>query len=72
MKLSEITKVSQLFEILDWDLDGDGMVITDGELLAEAIAATFPELEMDMFQSVGMYDGVTKDALKKLETLIEK
>jgi hypothetical protein len=50
MKLSEITKVSQLFEILDWDLDGDGMVITDGELLAEAIAATFPELEMDMFQ----------------------
>ena len=48
MKLSEITKVSQLLEILDWDLDGDGLVITDGELLREALVRTFPELEDDV------------------------
>ena len=48
MKLSEITKVSELFEILDWDFDGNGLTITDGEQLAEAIATAFPELEDDM------------------------
>ena len=48
MKLSEITKVSELFEIIDWDFDGNGLTVTDGELLAEAIAVTFPELEDDM------------------------
>lgn len=48
MKLSEITTVSELLEILDWDLDGKGMVITDGDDLAKAIAETFPELEDDI------------------------
>ena len=48
MKLSEITKVSELFEIIDWDFDGNGLTVTDGELLAEAIATAFPELEDDM------------------------
>jgi len=48
MKLSEITKVSELFEIIDWDFDGAGLIVTDGELLAEAIATAFPELEDDM------------------------
>lgn len=47
MKLAEITKVSQLLEVIDWDLDGHGLTITDGEELAEAIARTFPELEDD-------------------------
>ena len=29
MKLNEITKLSQFMEILDWDLDGHGLTITD-------------------------------------------
>ena len=48
MKLAEVTKVSQLFEILDWDFDGNGLVVTDGRELAYAIRDTFPELENDM------------------------
>jgi len=48
MKLSEITKVSELFEILDWSLDGAGLVITDGRELARAIKDEFNELEWDM------------------------
>lgn len=47
-KLNEITKVSELFEVLDWDLDGNGMIITDGAELAWAIVDRFPELEYDM------------------------
>ena len=48
MKLNEITKLSQFMEILDWDLDGHGLVITDILALQEAVLNTFPELEDDM------------------------
>ena len=48
MKLSEITKVSEFFEVIDWALDGDGLTVTDGRMLARKIADTFPELEWDM------------------------
>lgn len=48
MKLSAITKVSELFDIMDWNLDGHGLIVTDGKLLSEAIAYTFPDLEDDM------------------------
>ncbi len=48
MKLNEITKLSQFMEILDWDLDGHGLVITNILDLQEAVLRTFPELEDDM------------------------
>ena len=48
MKLNEITKLSQFMEVLDWDLDGHGLVITDILALQEAVLNTFPELEDDM------------------------
>ena len=48
MKLNEITKLSQFMEVLDWDLDGHGLVITDILDLQEAVLNTFPELEDDM------------------------
>ena len=48
MKLNEIKKLSQFMEILDWDLDGHGLVITDILDLQEAVLRTFPELEDDM------------------------
>ncbi len=48
MKLNEITKLSQFMEILDWDLDGHGLVIIDILDLQEAVLRTFPELEDDM------------------------
>jgi hypothetical protein len=48
MKLNEITKLSQFMEVLDWDLDGHGLVITDILDLQEAVLRTFPELEDDM------------------------
>ena len=48
MKLNEITKLSQFMEILDWDLDGHGLVITDILDLQEAVLRSFPELEDDM------------------------
>ena len=47
-QLKDITKVSELLEILDWDLDGNGLVITDYNLLAHYVAVTFPELEDDV------------------------
>lgn len=47
MKLNEVTKVSELFEILDWEFDGSGLVVTDGDLLRATIAETFPELIND-------------------------
>ena len=50
MKLNEITKLSQLMEVLNWDLDESGLYITDYDLLAETIANRFPELEDDMAQ----------------------
>jgi len=48
MKLNEITKLSQFMEILEWDLDGHGLVITDWHDLTAAVLNTFPELEDDM------------------------
>ncbi len=54
--LSHITTIYELFEILEWDLDSDGLVITDGNLLANAIAVTFPTLKNDMPQFVKEID----------------
>jgi hypothetical protein len=48
MKLNEITKLSEFMEMLDWQLDENGLVITDLELLADAVMRTFPELEDDI------------------------
>ena len=48
MKLNEITKLSQFMEILDWDLDGHGLVITNLLDLQDAVMRRFPELEDDM------------------------
>lgn len=50
MKLNEITKVSELMDVLEWDLDEHGMVITDWTELAAAVARRFPELEDDLFE----------------------
>ena len=49
MPLKDITKVSELLEILDWDLDGNGLVITDYTMLGEAVVNRFPELEDDLY-----------------------
>lgn len=54
--LSHITTIYELFEILEYDLDSDGLVITDGDLLANAIAVTFPTLKNDMPQFVKEID----------------
>ena len=48
MKLNEITKLSQFMEILDWDLDGHGMAITNWDVLTDAVMTAFPELEDDV------------------------
>lgn len=48
-QLKDITKVSELLEVIDWDFDGHGLTITDGEEVAEAIARRFPELEDDTY-----------------------
>ena len=48
MKLNEITKLSQFMEILEWDFDGHGLVITDWHDLTEAVLRAFPELEDDL------------------------
>ena len=50
MKLNEITKLSQFMEILEWDFDGHGLVITDWHDLTEAVLNTFPELEDDLIE----------------------
>jgi hypothetical protein len=50
--LAQITTLSQLFEIIDWDLDGDGLTVTDNEALAHAIARRFPDLINDMPHAV--------------------
>ena len=47
-KLKDIKKLSEFMEILDWALDGHGLVITDILDLQEAVLNTFPELEDDM------------------------
>jgi len=46
--LAHITTISHLFEMIDWDFDGNGLTVTDGDLLANAIAITFPALKNDM------------------------
>jgi len=46
--LGDITTIGQLFEIIDWDFDGAGLIVTDGEQLAIAIANRFPDLINDM------------------------
>jgi hypothetical protein len=48
MKLNEITKLSQFMEILEWDFDGHGLVITEWADLTEAVLRAFPELEDDL------------------------
>lgn len=47
-ELRHINTVSQLFEVIDWSLDGNGLTITDGRMVARAIADRFTELEWDM------------------------
>lgn len=56
IKLGHITTIGQLFEIIDWDFDGAGLTVTDGELLANAIANSFPDLINDMPQFVKEID----------------
>ena len=53
--LAHITTIGQLFEVIDWDFDGNGLTVTlrgrdtrDLRLLANAIAITFPALKNDM------------------------
>ena len=46
--LGHITTIGQLFDIIDWDFDGAGLTVTDGEELANAIANRFPYLINDM------------------------
>jgi hypothetical protein len=46
--LGDITTIGQLFEIIDWGFDGKGLIVTDGEQLANAIANRFPYLINDM------------------------
>jgi len=46
--LADITTIGQLFEMIDWDFDGNGLTVTDGNLLANTIANTFPTLKNDM------------------------
>ena len=46
--LAHITTIGQLFEVIDWDFDGSGLTVTDGNLLANTIANTFPALINDM------------------------
>jgi len=57
--LGPMVRVSQLFELIDWDLDGHGLTVTDGELLACRIADIFPHLIDDMNEPVEslMQDG---------------
>ena len=50
MRLKDITKVSELLEILEWDLDGSGLAVTDYNLLAHTVAVTFPELDDDVYE----------------------
>lgn len=49
MQLKDITKVSELLEILEWELDGNGLTITDYQMLEAAIVNSFPELEDDLY-----------------------
>jgi len=46
--LAHITTIRELFEVIDWDFDGSGLTVTDGNLLANTIANTFPALKNDM------------------------
>ena len=46
--LAHITTIGQLFEVIDYDFDGSGLTVTDGNLLANTIANTFPALTNDM------------------------
>ena len=62
MKLNEIKKVSELFEILDWDFDGSGLVVTDGALLEETIANVFPELIDDRPMSARLETSVNGES----------
>ena len=50
MKLNEIKKLSEFMEILEWQFDGHGLVITDWADLTEAVVHTFPELEDDLIE----------------------
>jgi hypothetical protein len=50
MKLNEIKKLSEFMEIVEWQFDGHGLVITDWHDLTEAVMNTFPELEDDLIE----------------------
>jgi len=66
--LAHITTVGQLFEVIDWDFDGNGLTVTlrgrdtrDLRLLANTIANTFPTLQNDMPHLVTTNDGQLGD-----------
>jgi hypothetical protein len=48
MKLSEIKTVNEFMEMLNWDLDENGLTITDWNRLANTVANTFDDLEVDI------------------------
>ena len=49
-QLKDIKKLSEFMEILEWQFDGHGLVITDWHDLTEAVLNTFPELEDDLIE----------------------
>lgn len=53
MKPLIITKVSELFEMIDLDLDGHGLIVTHEDILSKKIAHLFPTLENDMEENNG-------------------
>jgi hypothetical protein len=48
MKLSEIKTVNEFMAMLNWDLDENGLTITDWNRLANTVANTFDDLEVDI------------------------
>ena len=48
MKLNEIKTLSEFMEIVEWQLDGYGLDVTNWYDLADAVMNAFPELEDDM------------------------
>jgi hypothetical protein len=43
-----ITKLTEMMDILEWQLDENGLVITDWAMLTDAVRSAFPELEDDV------------------------
>ena len=44
-----VTTLTEMLDIL-WELDGDGLVITDRDALREAVYRAFPDLEDDTLE----------------------